>query len=80
MTTPAQRLRDAIQAVINELDDDRSWNVSQFVISMGLERMTADGHIESCSWQWSPPEQADWQTIGLLVTAVENHNAAEVED
>lgn len=81
MSDPAQRLRDAIQAVMDELDDtgDR-WVVTQFVISMGLERMDADGRIESCSWHWAPPEQPDWQCVGLLLAAVENRNAAEVED
>lgn len=80
MSDAVQRLRDAIQAVINELDDDRGWNVSQFVISMGLERVNADGQVESCSWHWAPPEQPDWQIIGLLLAAVDDHNAAEIED
>lgn len=79
--SPTQRLKDAIQAVMDELDYDRDgWQVTQFVISMGLERMNDDGRVESCSWHWAPPEQPDWQNVGLLLAAVENHNAAEVED
>jgi hypothetical protein len=80
MSNPTQRLRDAIQAVINDLDDDRGWTVGQFVISMGLERVTPDGRVESCSWHWAPPEQPDWQIVGLLLAAVEDHNSAEIED
>jgi len=81
MSEVTQRLRDAIQAVMNELDETGDgWQVTQFVICMGLERMDSDGRIESCGWHWAPPEQPDWQNVGLLVAAVENHNAAEVED
>ena len=78
---PIQRLRDAIQAVMDELDEERDgWQVGQFLICMALERMDADGRIESCAWHWAPPEQPEWQNIGLLLAAVENNNAAEVED
>lgn len=81
MTDPVQRLRDAIQAVMDELDEDRDgWVVGQFLICMALERMDTSGRVESCAWHWAPPEQPEWQNIGLLLTAVENHNAAEVED
>lgn len=72
MTEHAKRLRDAIQAVMDEIDPAREgWGVTQFVIAMGIERITADGVIEASCWYWAPPEQPDWQNYGLLEAALE---------
>jgi len=38
---------------------------------MGLERVTADGELESSPWIWAPGQQPDWQTDGLLDAAME---------
>lgn len=77
MTERAQRLRDAIQAVINEIDADEHWHVTQFVIAMGIERMRGDGTIEATCWYWAPPEQPDWQNYGLLEAAIEIRSGAD---
>ena len=81
MTERAQRLRDAIQLVMNEIDDaQEGWHVTQFVIAMGIERMRADGTIEASCWYWAPPEQPDWQNYGLLEAAIEIRSGAEEPD
>lgn len=81
MTERAQRLRDAIQAVMDEIDDARDgWNVTQFVIAMGIERMTSDGTIEASCWYWAPPEQPEWQNSGLLQATIEIRNCADLDE
>ncbi len=47
------------------------WQCAQVVVAMGLERVNADGELESSPWIWTPPGQPDWQTDGLLEAAVE---------
>lgn len=78
MSEHAQRIRDAIQAVMDEIDEpaDR-WHVTQFVVAMGIERMTADGTIEASCWCWAPPEQPDWQNDGLLNAALDMRGSSE---
>ncbi len=44
------------------------------------ERMTADGHMESAPWIWTPRDQADWKTDGLLEAAHTLRADADVED
>ena len=80
MTERAQRLRDAIQAVMDEIDLSEGYHVTQFVIAMGLERMRGDGTIEATCWYWAPPEQPDWQNYGLLEAAIEIRSGADDED
>lgn len=81
MTEHAQRIRDAIQAVMDEIDDARDgWHVTQFVVAMGIERMKADGTIEASCWYWAPPEQPDWQNYGLLGAALEVRIASEEDE
>lgn len=59
-----QKIRAAVQALLDEHGD--GWELGQIVIAMGLERVTADGRLESSAWVWAPAEQADWMTTGLL--------------
>ena len=54
MTTPAQKIKRATQALLDEEGD--GWTVTEFVIVMGIERFDADGNIEADDWTWSPPE------------------------
>ena len=61
-------IRQAIQTMLDECGD--GWQVAQFVVVMGLERVR-DGEIESSPWLWAPPQQPDWQTDGLLEAATE---------
>ncbi len=65
----AAAVRAAIQVVLDAAGD--GWHVAQFVISMGLERVTTDGDLEATSWLWAPPHQAEWMTDGLLDSARE---------
>lgn len=62
-------IRDAIQTMLDAHDD--GWSVTQFVIVMGLERVS-DGRIETieCPWPWAPAEQPAWITAALLEGAL----------
>lgn len=68
--TPAEleaAVRAAVQAILDAAGD--GWQIAQFVISMGIERVAAGGEIESAPWLWSPPNQPDWMTDGLIESA-----------
>jgi hypothetical protein len=58
-------VRDAIQARVLDAEGD-GWTLTQYVVCMGLQRITADGRVESTAWYWSPPGQPDWQSLGLI--------------
>lgn len=66
----AAAVRAAVQAILDAAPD-AGWHCAQFVVAMGLERVTPEGGIEAIPWVWSPPEQADWMTAGLLEAAAE---------
>lgn len=70
-------IREAIQAFLDQHGD--GWNVSQFVIVMGLERIT-DGTLESTPWVWAPAEQPDWMTTALLEEGIRQRDAADIGD
>lgn len=76
VSTLADRIRQAVQAVIDE-EEGQGWTVSQYVVAMGLERIV-DGAIESTGWYWHPSDQPDWMTYGLLESALEIRAAAEL--
>lgn len=81
MTELVARIRDAIQAIIDDEDSDhRRWTLGQFVVVMGLERIDEYGQVEATSWLWHPPEQADWMIVGLLEAGIEMRDTAEVDD
>lgn len=71
-----ENIRAAIQRLLDEAGD--GWTVNQYVIAMGLERITAQGTLESTAWYWAPPEQPDWQTAGLLEQATEMQWTADM--
>jgi hypothetical protein len=73
---PKERLRNAIQRVLNEEGD--GWIVGQFVLALGLEKMV-DGAIESTAWVWAPADQPDWVTDGLLRAASELREDADID-
>jgi len=73
---PKERLRNAIQRVLNEEGD--GWIVGQFVLALGLEKMV-DGVIESTAWVWAPADQPDWVTDGLLAAASELREDADID-
>ena len=76
MLSPKERLRNAIQRVLNEEGD--GWIVGQFVVALGLEKMV-DGAIESTAWGWAPVDQPDWVTDGLLRAASELREDADID-
>lgn len=77
--TFADKIRAAVQAVI-DAEEGEGWTVAQFVVAMGLERITHGGQLEGISWYWCPPDQADWMTAGLLESALELRSVAELGD
>lgn len=72
-------VRAAIQAIL-DASDDPGWQVAQFVICMGLERVTGDGELDSSAWLWAPPHQAEWMTDGLLESATDLRLSAAIDD
>lgn len=68
MTDITAQVRAAIQALLDAHGD--GWSLAQVVVCMGLERVSADG-VESIPWMWTPPDQPDWMTGGLLESAME---------
>ena len=75
----AAEVRAALQKIIDASEDADGWRVSQFVVVMGLERIR-DGEVEATSWYWTPPDQADWMTIGLLEAGMDMRSACELDD
>lgn len=65
MSQADDAVRDAIQSRILDAAGD-GWTLGQYVICMGLQRMSPDGEVESTAWLWSPKGQPDWQSLGLL--------------
>ena len=75
----AAEVRAALQKIIDASEDADGWRVSQFVVVMGLE-LIRDGEVEATSWYWTPPDQADWMTIGLLEAGMDMRAACELDD
>ena len=69
--------RAAVQAILDAAGD--GWTLAHYVIPMGIERMSADGHVEHTFWLYNPPNQADYITEGLLAHAADLYYAP-VED
>ena len=70
-------IRAALQAMLDQYGD--GWQVAQFVVCLGLEKVNTDGELESTPWVYAPPGQPDWQTDGLLEAAAEMRHC-EVDD
>lgn len=62
-------VRAAIQALLDGYGD--GWSAAHWVVAVGLERVTADGGVESGSWAITPPGQPDYVTDGLLLAVEE---------
>ena len=76
MTTPVDRLRAAIQRLLN--DEGDNWQLGHFCLALGLEKMV-DGAVESTAWVWAPADQPDWITDGLLRAASELREDADID-
>lgn len=72
------KLREAIQEFLDKEGD--GWNLTQYVVAMGLQKINDSGEIESIAWYVAPDEQADWQTGGLLEEAVALHKEADEDE
>ena len=77
MITPVDRLRSAIQKLLNAEGD--GWLLDQFVLALGLQRVNSDGEVESTAWVWAPAEQPDWQTDGLIQAASELREDSDID-
>jgi hypothetical protein len=77
MITPVDRLRNAIQKLLNAEGD--GWILDQFVLALGLQRVNSEGDVESTAWVWAPAEQPDWQTDGLLQAASELREDSDID-
>jgi hypothetical protein len=75
--TPVERLRNAIQKLLNQEGD--GWVLNEFVIALGLQKLNSEGEIESTAWVWAPADQPDWITDGLLRAASELREDADIE-
>jgi hypothetical protein len=75
--TPVDRLRNAIQKLLNQEGD--GWVLNEFVLALGLQKMNSEGEVESTAWVWAPADQPDWITDGLLRAASELREDADIE-
>jgi len=75
--TPVERLRNAIQKLLNQEGD--GWVLNEFVMALGLQKLNAEAEIESTAWVWAPADQPDWITDGLLRAASELREDADIE-
>ena len=62
-------IRQAVQAMLDAHGD--GWQCAELVVCMALERVDASGELESGPWIWTPHDQPEWKTDGLLEAAVE---------
>jgi hypothetical protein len=58
-------LRSAIQQMLDACGD--GWTVADYLCVIGLERVGADGELETMPWWMAPDRQASWVTDGLIV-------------
>jgi hypothetical protein len=75
--TPVDRLRNAIQKLLNAEGD--GYVLNEFVLALGLQRMDSEGNVDSTAWVWAPAEQPDWITDGLLRAASELREDADID-
>lgn len=78
-TEPAEGIRQALQQLLNA-DPDGGWMVTHWVTMMGLQRVDADGQLHNTAWVFSPPEQPDYVTDGLIRAAEDMRAGADVDD
>lgn len=75
----AEDLRALLQRMLDG-DEPDGWHIGQFVIVMSLERINSEGHVEATPWWWSPPDQPDWMTGGLLEAALDMRSRCDIDD
>ena len=65
---PFDRLREALQYLL-DCQPDSGWQLSHYVVVLGLQRMDSDLSITNASWIAVPTDQPDYVTTGLLADA-----------
>lgn len=76
--TAHERLRAALQALLDAEDDDGGWLLDHYVVVMGVQKIDPDGKVNSSSCMIVPEDQADYVTTGLIDSAVDmNADATE---
>ena len=75
--SPMDKLFEAIQSILNEAGD--GWTLGHFACVTGIERLV-DGVVESTVWTIIPADQPTWMTGGLLGTALDIQDTADIED
>lgn len=74
---PNELIRTAIQKLLDASGD--GYLLEEFVLAMSLQRLNSDGEVESVAWVWSPSEQADWKTDGLLQAALDLRHCTDID-
>lgn len=74
---PNELIRNAIQKLLDVSGD--GYLLEEFVLAMSLQRLNSDGEVESVAWVWSPAEQADWKTDGLLQAALDLRHCTDID-
>ena len=75
---PFDRLRSALQYLLNCEGD--GWQLSHYVVVLGLQRMDARGGVENTVWMTVPQEQPDYVTDGLVTASEEMRACADIAD
>lgn len=75
---PFDNLRAALQYLLNCEGD--GWQLSHYVVVLGLQRMDDAGGVENTVWMTVPHEQPDYVTDGLVTAAEEIRSDAEIAD
>ena len=73
-----EMVRHYIQQLLNNAGD--GWSLGQYVLCLGLERVTSEGQLECTAWVWSPPGQADWMSDGLLQACIDLRQSCDAPD
>lgn len=75
--TPAQMVRHFLQVMLDNAGD--GWQIAQHAVCLGLERVNSDGELEFTPWIWTPPNQAEWMTDGLIRAVMELRLDADID-
>lgn len=78
MSDSHARLREQIQKILD--DDQDGFQLSHYVLIVGLEQIDSAGQVKATAWVTAPPQQADYITDGLIYAAQALRWEAEVEE
>lgn len=80
--TAHERLRAALQELLDAEGDEQGWLLDHYVVVMGIQKIDSNGKVSSSSCMTVPDDQADYITAGLLDSAVDMqaNSTEEVED